>query len=319
MRTLLLILAIATLGVARAAHAHPGSGIVVDRSGRIFFVVLGSNVIMVREPNGTVRTFAQDERLRAPHHLVLGRDGSLYVASDYDGRVWRVEANGTLTEYFNSNRIADSLGVQVGSWGDPFTIDPAGNIYALASPNGSRIIRISPDARVTPIATRARFGPLHFRTMAWGPDGALYLTDAIQVWRIVGDSATRIVARGRSLLDAAGVAVDSAGNIYVADYAGRRVVRLGRDGAVNTLPALERLRVRNPIGVTLAANGDVYVLDSPPRGIAIWRIRGDDVARLYQHRDLQVYLVRALLVLLPLLLAIQIWRRTRRRGAPSTS
>jgi sugar lactone lactonase YvrE len=281
----------------------------VDRSGRVFFVIAGSNVVTMLEPNGRVRTFAQDDRLRLPHHLVLGRDGALYVASDHDGRVWRVGENGALTEYFSSKEIWNSRGVSVGSGGDPFTVDSAGNIYALAAPNGQGIVRITNRGEVTDVAKRARFGPLHFSTMTVGPDGALYLTDGARVWRIVGDSAVPIVPRGVSLLRATGVAVDSVGNIYVADYGARRVVRFARDGSVNTPAAFKRMRLGRPTGVVLAANGDLYVLDNRPRGAAIWRVRGEISERLYGRRDWQGYAVGLMIGLLPLLLAIQTWLR----------
>ncbi len=309
MRRFLFVLALAVLSPVQAARAHPGSGIVVDRNGNVFFVMGGSSVLRKLEPNGRVTIFAEDERLRLPHHLVLGRDGSLYVASDYDGRVWRVGSDGSLAEYFNTNRIAAPSSVNIGSWGDPFTIDSAGNIYALASPGAATIVRIGRDARVTPIAGRAIFGALHFSTMAWGPDGALYLTDESRVWRIVGDSASAIVPRGIQLLQAAGITIDGAGNIYVADYAERRVIRLAPDGAVNTPDAVARLRLRHPTGVTLSVNGDVYVLDNPVRGVAVWRVRGDRTERLYHRVDWQVYFAGTLLSLIALLLALQTWVR----------
>lgn len=266
---------------------------------------------MVLEPDGRARTFVQDERLRLPHHLVLGRDGALYVASDHDGRVWRVSATGALTEYFNSTPVWNATGTMVGSGGDPFTIDAAGNVYAVVSPLGSTIVRITPDARVTPVAARSRFGPLHFRAMAWGPpgDGALYLSGEGRIWRIIGDSATAIVPRGVELHEATGISVDSVGALYVADYAARRVVRLARDGAVNTPATLARLRLHGPTGVTLGPGGEVYVLDHPSRGVAIWRVRGDRVERVYHRRDWQVYLFGSIVGLLPLLLALQTWAR----------
>jgi hypothetical protein len=148
--------------------------------------------------------------------------------------------------------------------------------------------------------------------MAWGPDGALYLTSETRVWRIVGDSATAIVPRGTPIGLATGIAVDGAGNIYVADYQLQRVVRFARDGAANTPSAIERLRLESPTGVALGVNGDVYILDNPPRGVAIWRARGGDVVRLHYHRDWQIYFGRAMFTLLPLLLALQTWVRNPR-------
>ena len=311
----LLVAGIATLALAEGAAAHPGSGIVVDASGNVYFVVWGTNAIMRLDRDGRTTTFVSDERLRLPHHLVLGKDGAIYAASDYDGRIWRAGPDGSLREHFNSNRVArpeaGRAEVQVGSFGDPFTIDSMGNIYALASGNASAIIRITPDGKVTPVATTARFGALHFASMAWGADGALYLSDANRVWRIVADSAMPIVPRGVPLSQAAGLAVDGEGNIYVADYGADRVVRFNRAGSVNTPSAIARLRVRRATGVTVAG-GDVYVLGSPPGGVVVWRVRGDEAKRLYSRRSSQVYLRWALPVLLVSLVVLMVWNRVRR-------
>jgi sugar lactone lactonase YvrE len=321
----LLCLAGVLVAPFASAGAHPGSGILVDGNGNVYFVVLGSSSIMRLGADRKVVEFVTDERLRYPHHLISGRDGTIYVASDHDGRVWRVAADGTLKEHFNSARVRQPNGaswqIQVGNGGDPFTVDSIGNVYAVITAIGAQIVRISADGNVTPIATNTRFGNLHFSSMSWGgggSDGALYLTDANRVWRIVGDSATAIVPRGSDLSAADGIAIDSVGNIYVADYR-TGVVRFDRSGAVTTPPAVARLRARNPTGVTLAGN-DVYVLDNPPGGIAIWRVRGDRAERLYSKMSLQAYMrflfpgVLVLLVVLVVLNSVLKARGRQRSG-----
>jgi sugar lactone lactonase YvrE len=286
---LLCVAGVALLAPFGSALAHPGSGILVDRNGNVYFVVLGSSSIMRLGPDRKLVEFVTDERLRYPHHLIAGRDGTIYVASDHDGRVWRVAPDGRLHEHLNSDRARRPEGVswhiQVGSGGDPFTVDSLGDVYAITTARS--IVRIRTDGSTTPVATNTRFGDLHFSSMSWGGDGALYLTDANRVWRIVGDSAAPIVPRGSDLSAADGVAIDPAGNIYVADYR-TGVVRFDRSGAVNTPPAVARLRARNPTGVTLAGN-DVYVLDNPPGGVAIWRVRGDRAERLYSNMSFRAY------------------------------
>ena len=256
-----LLVAVAMFFVSSRADAHPGSGIVVDRAGTIYFVVAGTNVIMKVSRDGRSTALDFGEQLRLPHHLVLGKDGSLYVASDCDGIVWRLGADGMLREHFNPKRamLPKLSRLEVGFGGDPFTVDSAGNVYALAASGATSIVRIAPGGALAPIATRARFSRLHFGSMAWGPDGALYISDVDRVWRIAGGNATAIVPRGAQLLLATGIAVDSASNIYVADYSAERVVRLAPDGIVNTPKAVARLRLRHPTGVTVA-DGAVYAL-----------------------------------------------------------
>lgn len=302
---------LASSSLATRADAHPGSGIVVDRDGNVFFVIAGSNVIMKLTRDGKASVLYGGDALRLPHHLVLGKDGTLYTASDFDGKVWRVGADGTLQEHFNSNRAPPASGqpeLYVGFGGDPFTIDAAGNVYALATKLAPAVVRITTDGKVTPIARNAKFGELHFSSMTWGADGALYLTDENRVWRIVEDSATAIVPRGVQLSRATGISVDSAGNIYVADYGARRVVRFAPDGSVSTPPSLARLSLKNPTGIAMA-DGAIYVLDNPPGGVAVWRLRGDEADLLYSQRAWRIYAGSALLIVFPLLLALQTWVR----------
>ena len=266
--------------LATPAFAHPGAGIVVDRHGNVYFVLPATNHLMKIDRSGRVTEFARDERLNNPHHLTYGRDGHIYVASDDDARVYRIDSTGALALHFDAVRVNRRAPVRVGAWGDPFTVDSAGNIYALAEPNGRALVRIAPDGAVTPLASRARFSPLHFATMAWGPDGALYLTDEWRVWRITGDSARSIVPRGQPLGRAAGLALDGSGNLYVVDYLERRIVRLAPDGTVNTPAALARRSFRAPTGVAVAGD-TVFVLDNGTGSTAVFRLVEDDLSRVY--------------------------------------
>lgn len=100
LRCLLTGLALAFLP-ARAA-AHPGSGIVVGADGAIYVVVYGTNRIMRIAPDGRSSVLVDDERLRLPHHLAMDAAGVLYSASDFDGKVWRVGADGALTLHLDS-------------------------------------------------------------------------------------------------------------------------------------------------------------------------------------------------------------------------
>ncbi len=294
------------------AHAHPGSGFVVDRAGTVYFVVLGTNRIMRVTRDGASSVLVDDERLRLPHHLVLDAAGALYSASDFDGRVWRVGSDGSLHLRFDSNLLPRSApGVPVfavGLWGDPFTIDASGNIYALGPGDRSTIVRITPEAHVTPVAAGTRFGDLHFSSMAWSPAGDLYVSDGTRIWRISGDSAAVVDPRGGTLRRATGIAVDAAGHIYVADYAAGQVVRLAPDGTIDTPATLAQMRVRNPIGVALLGD-ELYILDAPSRAVVVWRVQGGKVERLFSLRDSSAYSVAVLLLLLPGLMVLQTWRR----------
>lgn len=313
MRLALLLLGlIAALLLPSAAAAHPGAGIVVDRQGTVYFVVFGTSRIMRVTRDRAASVLVDDERLRLPHHLVLRPDGSLLAASDFDGTVWRIAPNGALSQYFSSRdlpRPAPGFGsFLIGRGGDPFTVDSAGELYAVRSALDVELLRVSLDSRFVRLAPNARFGNLHASAMAWGPDGALYLSDNQRVWRVVGDSATEITPHGGRLIWAMGVSLDSAGNIYVADYRQQRVLRLGPDGSVNTPRAVDGLRLNGPTGV--AVHGDeVYVLDGGTNRLAVWRIAGNRRERIYTRRSSALFTVSAVILLIPALLVLKTWRR----------
>lgn len=302
-RWLAILAGILTLAVVPArAHAHPGAGIVVDRNGTVYFVVSGSSHLMKWRAGEKATVFVSDDRIRLPHHLTYGRDGFIYVVSDDDGRVFRIDDAGRLHLHFDtrSARPSRQSRLQIGAWGDPFTVDSVGNIYGLGDGDVSAIVRVSLNGAVVPIAAGTTFGELHFRGMAIGPDGALYLTDASRVWRIRGDSAEAIVPRGVTLAFPDGIAVDDAGNIYVADMEAKHVVRLAPDGEVNTPAYLAEMEFRGPTGV--AVRGDtVYVLDNAPGSTALWRVAQDDSGRVYTQSFWKWHL-RTMVAGLPILL-----------------
>lgn len=290
------------------AGAHPGPGIVVDSRGNVYFVVFGASHLMKLDPRGRASVFVSDDRVRLPHHLVIGRDrSSLYVTSDDDGRVWRVDSAGRLTLHLDSRRLARAASrFQVGAGGDPFAVDSAGGVYALAEPSASAIVRADSTGPPVPLAPRARLGPMHFRAMTVAGDGALYVSDAGGIWRIRGDSAQLIRPRGAAFEQPVGVARDDAGNILVADYRARRVHRLASDGSINTPTWLADARFHGPTGVAVAGD-TVYVLDNGFRSAAVWRLTDAGVERIYTqsmvgwHAPRLFWLVPVLLVALALL------------------
>jgi len=297
------------------ADAHPGSGIVVGADGAIYFVVYGTNRIMRIAPDGRRAVLVDDERLRLPHHLVVDATGALYSSSDFDGKVWRIGTDGSLTLHFDSAVLPRSApgfrGFAVGLGGDPFTIGPDGALYALGPDDGASIVRIERDGKFRRLAGGAPFGELHFGTMVFGPTGALHVTDRDRVWRIEGDSARALRPRDSALERATGLAFDRDGNLLVADYERRRVIRFAPDGAVNTPRALARLRLTRPVGV--AVRGDTILVLDNPSGVIVWRVVGESSERLYTERETTARLGLAVVLLVAALFVTHTWTRRPRR------
>lgn len=265
--------------IPHPALAHPGAGIVVDRIGRVYFVVPGRNSILLIDERGRLGVFLDDIRLSLPHHLVFDRRGDLYTISDNDGSAWRISADGRMTRV---------LQAPIGSFGDPFTLDSAGVFYSITSGERARVVRVTQDGRMSPLAggaegyadgvgAVARFGGLHFSGMVVGPDAALYVTDDTRVRRVAPDGAVSTVrASGLDLGMAIGIAVDAAGTLYVADYRNRRVVKIQPNADATELAGSAGLHAT---GVTLGQSGETYVLDNPLQSTRVWRIDRDGSRR----------------------------------------
>ncbi len=84
------------------ASLPPGpAGIVVEPDGTLFVAQYGTGNGTGRsvsrvDPDGTVSEFARSEEMVAPIGLARGPGGDLYAANLYDGKIFRIEGDGSL-------------------------------------------------------------------------------------------------------------------------------------------------------------------------------------------------------------------------------
>src|SRR5436309_1338762 len=119
------------------ANAHVGTGIDLDRQGRIYFTDTYHNCIWRLESNGTLTPVARGVHLDS---LIVGADGYLYVIKD---GIWKISPQGEMTEVLNSKQFPEG--------GRPLCIDRQANIY-FVSVQLQRVPEISkrtPEGKVT--------------------------------------------------------------------------------------------------------------------------------------------------------------------------
>jgi streptogramin lyase len=289
--------AVVLLGAEMLLRAHPGSGIAADEQGRVF-VAIGSFVVMI-DTNGQTQTIVSDpknEKFYQLHHIRRAPDGGMVTASDLGDAVWRFTAEGSLSRFYPGAQQDGVL--RVGSGGDPFEVDAAGNIYTINSRQFqfTQILKISPQGRISILAggdwghadgagAQARFADLHGGSLAAGPDGRLYLTDdGRYVRRITRDGVVSTLAGGATVgfeegpggkarfNQAMGLVVDGAGNVLVADSGNHRIRQITTSGQVSTLAGsgakgsedgfATRATFTEPTGLALGPRGEVYVLEA---------------------------------------------------------
>ena len=255
--TVLLVGALSLL--ASEALAHPGSGIVVDRRGNVYFVDTGSGVYKI------------------------GRDGKLtklsapayhWMAIDVDNRL----GNTTLPRFSAGGatvaRSGDAPGILVSS-DFPIAVEPDGDlVYPWLGP-GERleVFRLAPSGTTTILKTLpANSGLRWLNGIAAARDGSIYFTENKAVRRIAPNGDMTIVVDQVTLADCEpvpgieadqrpylrGLDVDAQGVIYVAASGCRAVLKITPDKKITTI--LRTPGPWSPTGVAISGS-DLYVLE----------------------------------------------------------
>jgi DNA-binding beta-propeller fold protein YncE len=87
---------------------------------------------------------------------------------------------------------------------------------------------------------------------------------------------TTLVASG--LVGPEGIAVDGAGNLYIADYNNNAIKEWA--AANNTVTTLVSSNLNNPYGVAVDGSGNVYIADYGDNAIKVWSAHSNTVATL---------------------------------------
>jgi len=292
-----LALAIMTLFFSVDVAAHPANGIVLDRSGNIFFSDL--ETIWKIDTNGKLSVFRAGVSGRHVHELAIDEQDNVYGADlSYESEkfisdIWKMTPAGTFAYLLEPT---DNPPRAMSIWRDR-----SGNNYWIDQNNHTKtqtlLLRRTPDGNVTTLAgsayghadgkgSAAKFSSVG--GVAFGPDGSFYLADGASVRKVAMDGTVVTLASGLDVRtkedkptqfggaygNLAGLAVDSASNVYVADAGNRRLLRINREGRVEVL-----LRTDPPYfpnGVVAGSGGDIYVLEvgfTPPSTSSGPRVR----------------------------------------------
>jgi sugar lactone lactonase YvrE len=202
----------------------------------------------------TVPTVITNLKWFTPISVALGPRGRLYLASNPgtpgSSIVYRIETNGSLTLLAGGGNGGDGGAATNASLGSAqgVVLDPIGNLY-IADAGSNRIRRVD---TITGIVT----------TVAGG-----------------GTNGDGVAATNASVNSPYGVALDSLGNIYIAETGNNRIRRVDTNGIITTLAgghgigkngggysgdggAATNAALLSPYGVALDASGGFYIADT---------------------------------------------------------
>ncbi len=293
-------------GPAANSQFNLPTGIAVDSAGNIYIAdTVNNRVRKIVASNANITTIAgtgtagytgdkgqaASAELNRPSGVAVDGSGNLYIA-DTANHVIRMVTSGGVISTFAGNNQAGSSGdggaatsAQLNS-PTAVAIDSAKNVY-IADTGNDTIRLVAPSGNIsTIIGTGNLTKPT---ALAVDASGVLYLTDPgnNRVLKFTGGRFSVVAgasspgfsndggpAISAQLNNPKGVAVDSAGNLYIADTNNCRIRKITPDGTINTIAGSGTIGYTGdsgpataaalafPYGLAVDAGGNVYFTDS---------------------------------------------------------
>lgn len=235
-------------GSALSAALVQPEGIAVDASGNVYVSDAAGNRVRMIAPDGSIQTvagtgvagFAGDggpsaaAELNQPYGLAFDSTGNLYIADLGNARVRKVTMDGMIQTVAGGGAFAATSQGQGGPATSAQLIEPRN---VTLDPGGSLYI--------------SDFGANQVYNVAG--DGTLTLVAGTGVPGFWGDGASALLAQ---LNSPAGLAIDSAGELYIADSA-NGCVRKVYNGVIMTV-----FITPGPTGLALGSTGALYIAAS---------------------------------------------------------
>jgi sugar lactone lactonase YvrE len=313
-------------GIATAASFNGLSGTAVDASGNLYIadaynnrirkVAAGTFVITTVAGNGTLGlsgdgAAATSAELAYPYGVAVDSAGNIYIADSGNQRIRKVTAStGIITTIAGggttySPTYGDGGPATSALLYDPVgvALDAAGNVY-IADISEDRVRKVTVATGIITTVAGSSYGfsgdggpaasaGLDFPTgLALDGAGDIYIADGSRIrevfassgdiFTIAGNGAYGFSGDGGPATSAAidlgypdGVAVDSAGNLYIADGGNNRIRKLAADtGIISTVagnelygysgdggPAIDA-ELDYPTSISVDKNGNLYIYDA---------------------------------------------------------
>ncbi len=251
-------------GPAQSAELDSPYGVSVDASGNIYIADTGNSVIRKVDSTGKITTIAgiglgkyngdnqasTSAALYDPYRVVADRFGNFYIADFYNNRIRKVDTLGKITTVAGTGAQGyngDGIPATTAQLSLPaaVAVDASGNIY-IADSGNNRIRKVNTSGTLITIAGMGFGGPL-------------------------GDGGPAALAQ---VNQPEGIALDSFGNIYIADYGNSRIRKIDISGTITTIAGTGSINysgdggpataasLYQPTGIAVDRAGYVYIADN---------------------------------------------------------
>ncbi|HEV3201673.1 MAG TPA: SMP-30/gluconolactonase/LRE family protein, partial [Bryobacteraceae bacterium] len=261
-------------GPAVQAALNQPEGMAADSAGNLYIADTFNNRIRMIAPDGTITTFAgtgfpggagddgpaASATLFLPTDVAIDHSGSLYIADLGAVRIRKVfqgvitSVAGSLTAFQFPYDSAPALSVRI-SGPTGVAVDASGAFYFAAGSVGSGSGLTRGDFKIWKVTPAGLFS-----TVAGNGNNSFS-----------GDGGPAAKAQ---IDTPAGMAMDSAGNLYFADPAANRVRKISTDGTITTVagtgvagfggengPATAAF-LNGPMGVAVSPDGHLFIADT---------------------------------------------------------
>lgn len=244
-------------------------GVATDSAGNVYITDRGAHLVYLVDPNGIATIFAgtgghefagdngpaKSAQLNTPLGIAVGPRGDVFIAENQGNRIRKVDKNGIITTFAGTGALDGVLeGVPATRSAAPLpsgvAVDPAGNVYYAESGEG-RVRKIDTNNVVRTIAGTGAPG-------------------------YSGDHGPALSAQ---LSGPAMLALDTGGNLYVADFTNQRVRQISPQGVIQTVAGTgtagyngdgmlgELAQVAEPNGVAVDSARNLYITEAAGRRV----------------------------------------------------
>jgi uncharacterized protein (TIGR03437 family) len=256
---------------ATNAFLNSPSGVAVDAAGNIYIADTGNNEVRkVNAATGIISAFAgsttggfagdgaaaTSAQLHSPSAVTLDSAGNVYIADTANNRIRKVNTSGIITTVAGSSAVSTGL---IGDGGLATSailnsprgvmVDSSGTLY-IADSGNNRVRKVGTNGIINTIAGNGTTGTVG----------------------MVGDGGPAINA---SLSVPVGMALDSSGNLYIADSGDNLIRKVTTNGNISSIagngesgysPGDENLAIyaelNEPEGLAVDGSGNVYFSDT---------------------------------------------------------